>query len=131
MLLPSAKIMPATAALAPAAPPSSTPSRRWSMPNAAATVRSCANARMPRPVNVRCSRRCPPPTSRTAATNANSVAVGSARLPSRIDPVAYGLSCGDIRRKSALHTSVASWMVMMRRPKLTSSEPNSTMRSRS
>jgi long-chain acyl-CoA synthetase len=45
----TATSMPATAAVAPATPPSRTPSRTWSMPKAAAIVRSWANARSARP----------------------------------------------------------------------------------
>ena len=127
----SANTIPAAAALAPATPPSTRLSRRWSTPNAAATARSCAIARIPRPANVRCSTRCSAATSTTASPNASTVVTGKTNRPIVQDSVAYGLTSPGIRRKSALQISVTAWMAMISNPKLTSSEVNSATCSRS
>ena len=125
--LPRENSIPATAAMAPAVAARSTPTLRWSMPKAAATVRSSAKARTARPANVRRRSRCAPPMTRIAMPNASSVGAGNTNRPMWTDSVAYGLTSAAIRWKSALQMLLTAWTMMMSRPKLSSSEFSSVM----
>ena len=87
---------------------------------------------MPRPRNV-----CAAPDARrrassTANPNATIRLTGRASGPRCSAPVAYGFaSPRHLAGSRRVHTFVATWITMMSSPKLTSSELNSTMSSRS
>jgi hypothetical protein len=83
MLLDSAMQMPATPVRAAQVPASRKPLRCWSMPNAAATGASCADARNARPRSVRCITYHAAPVASTAAPSVINSGAGRNSVPMR------------------------------------------------
>ena len=121
---------PATAAIADAMPAASIPIRRGFTPNAAAISRSYASARsaLPKYVGADEERR---DGEGEAAPSAMSCGTGKAMSPTNTARDAYGFSSASIWRKSALQMLLISRIAMMKSPKLSRSESNSSTSKRS